>query len=102
MRIVIAAAILAVAFIFALMCASVVFAAKCNSIGSSLGSSSFSLLDATSTPAVDRIVITNSFSRGYVSVFPTSLSDGSVVMEMFGADVRKRNSCGVMKGPLGV
>jgi hypothetical protein len=89
MRIVIAAAILAVAFIFALMCASVVFAAKCNSIGNSLGSASFSLLDATSAAAIEQIVVTNSFSRGYVSVFPTSLSDGNVAVEMFGADVRE-------------
>lgn len=99
MRIVIAAAVLAVAFIFALMCASVVFAAKRNSMGSSLDSASFSLLNATNAADIDQITISNSFARGYVSIFPTSLSDGNVAMEMFGVEVSEQVNVELSRAP---
>jgi hypothetical protein len=87
MRIVIVLIVLAVAFILAVMCANVVFVAKCSSIGSRIASDSFPLVDDSLGTEVAVFQVTNSFSRGEILVSAANSTPGSVGIEFYGSDV---------------
>ncbi|RLN78494.1 hypothetical protein BBJ28_00006391 [Nothophytophthora sp. Chile5] len=88
MRIVAGLIVLAVAFIFAVMCTNVVFAAKCNSMGSRIASTAFPLVNSSDAVDVNSIHIHNAFSRGTVTVYAATTAEGSVSIELFGTQVR--------------
>lgn len=87
MRLITVIVVLVVAFIFAVMCTSVVFASKCNRVGSLLGSSAVSLVDSATATGVAGYDLETSFSRGYLSIYPSSTMNGTGSLQLFGTGV---------------
>lgn len=87
MRIVIVIIVLAVAFILGVMCANVVFVAKCSSIRSRIASASFPLVNSSTEAATGTIQVENAFSRGEIIVSAANSTTGSMNIEFFGSDV---------------
>ncbi|POM73952.1 Hypothetical protein PHPALM_9150 [Phytophthora palmivora] len=90
MRIVIVLVTLAVAFILAVMCANVIFAAKCSSIGNHITSANFPLMNSTEEATTSTIHVENSFSRGEIVVSAVNSTMGSVDIEFYASDVRNK------------
>ncbi|GMF11960.1 unnamed protein product [Phytophthora lilii] len=86
MRVVVVLTILAVAFILAIMCANVVFVAKCSSIGSRIASANFALVNTSTEVSIDTIQLQNSFSRGEIIISAASSSTGSVDIGFYGSE----------------
>ncbi|KAG7377308.1 hypothetical protein PHYPSEUDO_011865 [Phytophthora pseudosyringae] len=86
MRIVIVLIMLAVAFILAVMCANVVFVAKCSTIGSRIASASFALVNSSIEASTDTLHVQNSFSRGEIVVSPGSSATGSVDISFYSSN----------------
>ncbi|KAG2765371.1 hypothetical protein PC129_g15223 [Phytophthora cactorum] len=86
MRIVIVLIVLAVVFILAVMCANVIFVAKCSSIGSRMASASFPLVNSSSEDTTSIIHLQNSFSRGEIVVSSGTSTTGSVDINFYSSE----------------
>ncbi|TMW55161.1 hypothetical protein Poli38472_013923 [Pythium oligandrum] len=91
MRVVAFFVVIAVALIFGVMCANVVFATKCSSIGKLVQSTNVTLLEAENATAITNVTISNKFTRGIVRVNRTSNAIGSVVFDQYGNAERSKN-----------
>ncbi|DBA03163.1 TPA: LOW QUALITY PROTEIN: hypothetical protein N0F65_003883 [Lagenidium giganteum] len=88
MRLAVFIFVVALALIFSVMCANVVFATKCNSIGKLLSTSNFTLLELQDELSATTLHVTNSFTRGEITVRATADSAGQVVMQQYGSGKR--------------
>lgn len=78
MRVVVVLILLAVTFILAVMCANVVFVAKCSSIDSRIASASFPLVNSSTKAQIDTIEVVNSFTRGEIIVSSANTETGTM------------------------
>ncbi|KAF4035551.1 putative adhesin [Phytophthora infestans] len=86
MRVVIVFIVLAVMFILAVMCANVVFVAKCSSIGTQIASASFPLVNSSSEGTTNVIRLQNSFSRGEIIVSPANSTEANVDFKFYSSN----------------
>ncbi|EGZ22310.1 hypothetical protein PHYSODRAFT_314061 [Phytophthora sojae] len=87
MRVVVVLILLAVTFILAVMCANVVFVAKCSSIDSRIASASFPLVNSSTKAQIDTIEVVNSFTRGEIIVSSANTETGTMDIGFFGSEV---------------
>ncbi|ETO71555.1 hypothetical protein F444_12140 [Phytophthora nicotianae P1976] len=86
MRIVMALIVLAVMFILAVMCANVIFVAKCSTLGNQIASASIPLVNSSSEDITNIIHVQNSFSRGEIVVSSSNSTTGSVELKFYSSD----------------
>ncbi|GLD99874.1 hypothetical protein PINS_up008602 [Pythium insidiosum] len=81
--------VVGVALIFSVMCANVVFAAKCNSIGKLVQATNVTLFESgINASSVSTISIRNEFSRGSLHVDASVDALGLIELEQYGNAVR--------------
>uniref|UniRef100_K3WPI8 Uncharacterized protein n=1 Tax=Globisporangium ultimum (strain ATCC 200006 / CBS 805.95 / DAOM BR144) TaxID=431595 RepID=K3WPI8_GLOUD len=86
MRVVALVFVLGVAFIFSVLCANVVFVAKCSSIGKLVQAFTDSMSENSNATVANRIQVTNRFTRGAVVVTPSSNAPaGQMLLDIYGS-----------------